>query len=268
MMTAYERLRAALQDAGRTVRDTGTGRLVAQCPGHDDRNPSLSVTAIDGTVLLHCHAGCTIAQVLDGIGWSAADLYDNRRGADYVYPGGRQVRRTPAKEFSQSGNRKDRSLFHADRIAAAEDVLVVEGEKDVLAAEAAGGAAVCPAMGAGKSHLFDWSPLAGKRVAVVADDDEPGRRHAAQVVEQLAAAGAVEVRVVRAATGNDLADHIAAGHPLDALVPLDVAPLPRVALTRLSDVTPEAVSWLWRGYIPRGKLVTLDGDPEIGRAHV
>jgi hypothetical protein len=42
--------------------------------------------------------------------------------------------------------------------------------------------------------------------------------------------------------------------------------LSHVSLTRLSDVEPESVSWLWQGYIPRGKLVTLDGDPGLGKS--
>ncbi|GLP83565.1 AAA family ATPase [Mycobacterium antarcticum] len=37
-------------------------------------------------------------------------------------------------------------------------------------------------------------------------------------------------------------------------------------LTRLSDVEPERVSWLWPGRIPLGKLVTLDGDPGLGKS--
>lgn len=37
-------------------------------------------------------------------------------------------------------------------------------------------------------------------------------------------------------------------------------------LTRLSDVKPEQVQWLWAGRIPVGKLVTLDGDPGLGKS--
>ena len=37
---------------------------------------------------------------------------------------------------------------------------------------------------------------------------------------------------------------------------------------RLSDVEPEAVSWLWPGYLPRGKLVILDGDPGVAKSTV
>lgn len=62
--TAVELLRAD----GRTVVKQGTG-WVAQCPAHDDRNPSLSVgRGKDGRVLLHCHAGCSPRDILDGIG--------------------------------------------------------------------------------------------------------------------------------------------------------------------------------------------------------
>lgn len=39
-----------------------------------------------------------------------------------------------------------------------------------------------------------------------------------------------------------------------------------VVLTRLADVEPERVSWLWPGRIPLGKLVTLDGDPGLGKS--
>lgn len=34
---------------------------------------------------------------------------------------------------------------------------------------------------------------------------------------------------------------------------------------RLSDVQPERVRWLWRGYLPLGKLAVLDGDPGLGK---
>lgn len=36
--------------------------------------------------------------------------------------------------------------------------------------------------------------------------------------------------------------------------------------TRLSDVQPERVSWLWPGRIPLGKLTILDGDPGNGKS--
>lgn len=267
MMTAYERLRDALASNG-IVREAGAGRLVAQCPGHDDRNPSLSVTATEGSALLYCHAGCEVDQVLDGLGWSRKDLFDNGRDATYAYPGGRKVHRNPDKRFSQSGNRADRSLFHADRIGAAAAVFVCEGEKDVLAAEAAGLAAVCSAMGAGKAARFDWEPLRGKRVTVVADNDEPGRKHAAEVAQLATAAGAADVRIVRAAVGKDLADHIAAGKAAEDLIAvdgLDADPLPKV--WRALDLRPAAPPrWLAKGRLPLAAISLLVGDEGIGKS--
>lgn len=39
-----------------------------------------------------------------------------------------------------------------------------------------------------------------------------------------------------------------------------------ISLTRLADVQPERVEWLWQGWLPRGKPVTLDGDPGLGKS--
>ncbi len=47
--------------------------------------------------------------------------------------------------------------------------------------------------------------------------------------------------------------------------PAQAAPS-RLSTIRLSDVQPERVSWLGPGRIPAGKLVTLDGDPSLGKS--
>lgn len=54
----------------------------------------------------------------------------------------------------------------------------------------------------------------------------------------------------------------AQGHPETPDAP---RPAP-VSLIALSDVKPERVEWLWPNRIPRGKLVTLDGDPGLGKS--
>jgi 5S rRNA maturation endonuclease (ribonuclease M5) len=216
--TAYERVVDALRANGNHVKETGDGKAVAQCPAHDDNSPSLSIKSIDGSVLLYCHAGCPADAVLGAVGLTVRDLYDNRNGAEYHYPDGRVVHRTATKRFYQKGNVKGRTLFNADKIGDAELVYVVEGEKDVLAVEAAGGVAVCSAMGAGKAHLADWSPLTGRDVVIVADKDEPGRKHAAQIAGLLDEPIARSVRIVEAKQGKDAADHIAAGWSLTEFI--------------------------------------------------
>jgi len=227
-MSAHDRLIDALRAHGRDIKDSGAGRAQAQCPAHDDHRPSLSVgPRRDGKgIVVHCHAGCPPAEVLAALGLSLRDLFDDdelsavyapRR--DYHYPDGRVVHRKPDKSFPQSGRTKGNSLFHADRVGDADVVYVVEGEKDVEAIELVGGTAVCPAMGAGKAHLADWSPLRGKHAVIVADKDEPGRRHAADVARLLKAVAA-SVKIVEAAAGKDAADHFASDKTLDEFQPV------------------------------------------------
>jgi putative DNA primase/helicase len=48
----------------------------AKCPAHDDRVPSLSIKeGSDGRVLLHCHAGCSIDDILRALGLTLRDLF-------------------------------------------------------------------------------------------------------------------------------------------------------------------------------------------------
>lgn len=42
----------------------------------------------------------------------------------------------------------------------------------------------------------------------------------------------------------------------------------QLVATPLSRIEPVAIRWLWPGYIPRGKLVLLDGDPGLGKSLV
>ena len=58
------------------------GGWMALCPGHDDKNPSLSIVeADDGRVLLQCFAGCAIEDVLAEISLEKKDLFPNSRDA-------------------------------------------------------------------------------------------------------------------------------------------------------------------------------------------
>ncbi|MDP9395147.1 MAG: hypothetical protein M3Q27_13280, partial [Actinomycetota bacterium] len=225
------------------------GQRMARCPAHEDRAPSLSVSrGEDGRVLLHCHAGCNLADVLAALELTPADLFDDTSapkqlaGPVVEYPYFDEhgevlfvVERRPGKRFRQ--RRPDgrggwtwrlgdtrRVLYRLpeviEAVAAGRTVYVVEGEKDADAAELVGAVATCNPGGAGKWRDQHAETLTGAHVIVVADRDEPGRKHAAQVASSLAGKAA-SVRIVVAATGKDLHDHLAAGHTLDELVDLD-----------------------------------------------
>ncbi|WP_173266530.1 toprim domain-containing protein [Streptomyces pacificus] len=90
-------------------------------------------------------------------------------------------------------------------------VWICEGEKDAHALVDHGLVATCNAGGAGKWTAEHAQFLEGMDVTIVADRDEPGRRHAEHVVETLIGL-ARSIYVVQAKAGKDAADHFAAGY--------------------------------------------------------
>jgi len=78
------------------------GEWRARCPAHDDRTPSLSIAeASNGTVLLHCFAGCEPHDILEAIGLDWSDLFRGDGGpvrqvmARPPKPSRRRERKTP-----------------------------------------------------------------------------------------------------------------------------------------------------------------------------
>jgi len=60
-------------------------RVQAYCPAHDDANASLSIYRTDDRLLIYCHAGCLIDDVLKAVGLSFADLFDTERKPSHIY---------------------------------------------------------------------------------------------------------------------------------------------------------------------------------------
>ena len=62
---------------GKLHKSKRTGdKLMARCPAHDDKTPSLSVTIGDNDcVILKCFAGCPTEDVVAKLGWTMADLF-------------------------------------------------------------------------------------------------------------------------------------------------------------------------------------------------
>lgn len=107
-----------------------------------------------------------------------------------------------------------------DQIAQGGVVYIVEGEKDAASAVSAGLVATTNAGGAmvwGPEHA-QWLTGAGT-VVIVADHDTAGYRRADRVLSTLSGLVA-NVRVVQAATGKDLTDHLLCGHEISELVPV------------------------------------------------
>ncbi len=68
-------------------------------------------------------------------------------------------------------------LYNRVGITEAKEIIVAEGEKCANALIALGLPATTAPCGAGKAEYADWQPLAGKRVMLWPDNDEPGRSH-------------------------------------------------------------------------------------------
>lgn len=237
--TAFERVTRSLREAGCRVVERGGQRAESTCPVHDDSNPSVSITGIQGRVLVYCHAGCSTAAIMETLWLSLADLYDDRSDT-YKYDDGRVVHRYydgGKKRFAQKGAQPIATLYRASRIQAAptdQVVYLVEGEADVHAIEHVGGLSTTAPQGSGSFRKVDVSPLTDRVVVVVVDRDEAGDKWAAQVAAKLADVAA-RYDFVRARIGKDASDHIAAGHGLDAFEPYqppDHPPEPDIAEQR------------------------------------
>jgi|GEM_PF-1040671 len=281
-MTAFETVVDKLVATGKKVRTVGEGRASAQCPAHDDKTPSLSVTRIEGSVLLHCHGGCDTDNVLAALGLAKRDLFDDTRGARYDYADRsgtiiRTVSRTPDKKFHQSGITGSPTLYRLPQVVQAvtddQVVYLVEGEKDVHALEAIGLTATTAPMGADSFGKVDATPLHGGKVVAVVDKDSAGQKWAALVHNKLDGM-CQSLTFVQAADGKDAADHIAAGHGVDDFVPLD---LDQEATDRAKRLFPrldwhdlwadeEEEEWIHYPLLPARRLVALFSAAKVGKS--
>ena len=61
------------------VKQTKPDSWMACCPAHADRSASLSIRETDqGTILVHCFAGCSVDEVIGAAGISIDDLFPPR----------------------------------------------------------------------------------------------------------------------------------------------------------------------------------------------
>lgn len=253
---AMERVLKALGDKGLDYRRAGGG-YEAQCgnPAHPDDKPSMSVRQGDLGAVIHCHVCGEEGKpdILAGLGLTKADLFDQplqrpdrpQVVATYIYEdadGTEQYRKDrvePGKDGKSKGFKQYRivngntvwSIKDVTRlpwrlpqvIAAVKDgreIFWNEGEKCVLALERIGQVATTA------GSVQDWRPGMAEwfdgaaKVTIIADNDEPGIKHARKVAAALKSR-VRELRIVRGAVDRpkaDIVDHLAAGHTLDGLV--------------------------------------------------
>lgn len=114
-------------------------------------------------------------------------------------------------------------------------IFVVEGEKDADTITGLGGVATTMPGGAGKWLGIHTTALAGAVVDIIADNDEPGMKHAAQVYNELVAAGC-DVKVWRCPSEKDVTDHIQAGGDLTSVVEVDMTAVEAGPVELVEDI--------------------------------
>lgn len=248
-------IRAFYGDLPKQRQSTG-GWVAALCPFHEDHNASFSYEVSTGNWT--CHAGCGGGTLFDfEARRRGAEFKDtllamgDERGVprpkaqapretvyDYCDADGQlryQVVRRPGKKFPQRRpdgkggylqnlDGVERVLYRLPTLIArpGERVFVVEGEKDTDRLLGLGLLATTNSGGAGHWQDSHSDVLVGRDVAILPDNDGPGRKHAVVVAKSLEGK-ARSVRVVELpelGAKGDVSDWLNAGGTVDRLLAL------------------------------------------------
>ncbi len=295
IMITVETIRQALT-CGQSRCSCSRANGLVHCPAHEDKKPSLSVSESTGKILIKCHAGCSQMAVIDALRgrgiWPPRnnDWHQIGQGSslgepiavyDYHDTDGRLIFQVCRYQTSTEKTFKQRrpdpknprkwiwsikgiSLlpYHLPQLLQAENVFVVEGEKDVATLECLGLIATCNPGGAGKWRSSYNAHFKGKRVIILPDNDGPGRTHAQDVAQNLygVSASVKMIELPGLPEKGDVSDWIIAGGTAEKLVGLvNVAlqwepprSMPEIVITRrfLHDISNEAIKALQTGNHP------------------
>lgn len=240
------------------------GQWVAKCPAHEDKAPSLSVgIGKSGKVIMHCHAGCDLTNILTAVDLTMSDLFTEpptpqktketlRDTYQYFDEQGTLVFQVLRYELSDGGKtfrqRRpnndgtwnwsisgiERPLYKLPELLketkkADNTIWIVEGEKDVHTLNKLGLVATTNPGGANIAWATRWtnSLKGAKTIHIVADGDEIGKKHANEILQALTQAG-LNAQTWQCPDGyKDISEFLGAGRKLQELIPLqnrDAAP--------------------------------------------
>ena len=173
--------------------------IVALCPSHDDKNPSLTASCNGEKILVKCQAGCTFKEIVTAVGMKQSQFFTPKEKtplkkpvATYRYEDTDGVHVMDVVRFKPKGFRPRRpdgewTLKGVTRvpyrlpellsgIKEGREVLILEGEKDCDNAESLGLVATTFAGGAGK-WLEEYSKwFQDAKVICLPDNDITGRK--------------------------------------------------------------------------------------------
>lgn len=280
----------------------GKGACLIPGPGHGKTDRSLSVkddpSNQDGFVVFS-HAGDDATACRDHVrlhaglpAWTPKARQDRPADPQFVYRDQNdqpylrvtKVMKGGAKSFYQhSWNGRDwvrgaqqvRIPYRLPEVIAADTVYIVEGEKDADRLASLGLVATSAPEGAGKwrDELNQW--FAGKHVIILADNDEPGRKHADHVEEALRANAASirQVHFPELPEKGDVSDWLDTGKTVADLMLHIGGQTPAPAAPRLTSFNArdlmsmefDPVRYIVPGYIAEGCTI-LAGAAKLGKS--
>ncbi|WP_051321149.1 AAA family ATPase [Rhizobium mesoamericanum] len=285
--------------------DTSGNKVCIPGPGHGKDDRSLSVmndaSNPDGFVV-NSFAGDDAAQCRDHVRrlaglpeWKPTPRADRPTDPQFVYRDEHgqpylrvtKVHKPTGKAFYQHswngmewvrGAQQVRIPYRLPEVVVAQDVFICEGEKDCDRLADLGLVATTAPEGAGKwrPELSKW--FAGKRVIILADNDQPGRDHASQVEEALRAIAA-SVRSVHFPTlaeKGDVSDFLDMGNGKAELLEYcekhqgnipheNVSEPKRLSARELMKMHFPPKREIIKGIIPAGCII-LVGAPKVGKS--
>ena len=173
--------------------------IVAICPSHEDKNPSLTASLTSEKILVKCQAGCTFKEIVSALGMKQSQFFTPKEKtpsgkivARYSYedkdgntaycvvrfePKAFRPRRPDGKWTLDGVNRVPYRLPQMlNAIKEGKEIIILEGEKDCDNAEMIGLVATTFPGGAGKwrEEYSKWFQDA--KVICLPDNDLPGRK--------------------------------------------------------------------------------------------
>lgn len=277
-------------------------RWTARCPAHDDVHNSLSIgRGDDGRWLLKCHAGCTLAAILDQTQLAMADLFPDATTrstvlATYRYSDEQGallydvIRSAPKKFCVRAANGTPsikgvrRVLYCLPKLQGRRKLFIVEGEKDADRLWSLGVPTTTNMGGAGKWRREYVEMLQGagcREIVVLPDNDAPGRTHGLEIARSCVDAG-LAVKLIplpdlpEKGDVSDFLDRhtrdelLALVHDAPLFTPAQlVSTTPALTLMSLADLLDEPddrVEWVVEQRIPAGGVTLAVAPPKVGKS--
>lgn len=245
-------------------------RIQAYCPAHEDKNASLSIAISNDRILLFCHAGCKIEDILKNSGLTYSDLFSDKTPSNvyqykdkdgnlvyeklkYKTPEGKTFRQRRLTEDGIVDNLDGISkipynLPHViDSIKSKSPVVFVEGEKDAETAELLG------YTGTTFGGASDWKDeykyyFKNAHVILIPDKDDPGLKNATKIKNSLSTV-CKSLKLIILPDGKDLTEWVESGNSdFDSLINSGIESVKNNGIPEPSmDLVPTGYKFDWNG---------------------